>query len=55
MRERCPWTRSILLTAYVSDELEAEAKSRGVDLVIRKPQSLPDLAQILLHLMGEAQ
>lgn len=55
VRERCPWTRSILLTAYVSDELKAEASSRGVDLVLRKPQSLPDLAQILLHLLGEAK
>ena len=55
VRERCPWTRTILLTAYMSEDLDAEAKARGVDLVIRKPQSLPDLAQTVLNLLGAPQ
>jgi CheY-like chemotaxis protein len=50
-RERCPWIRTILLTAYGSPELEAEAKSRGVDAVLRKPKSLPDLAQVVFGLL----
>lgn len=55
LREHCPWTRSILLTAYASDEIDAEARARGVDVVIRKPQSLPDLAQIVLNLLADSR
>lgn len=54
VREHCPWTRTILLTAYGSPEIEAEAKSRGVDAVIRKPKPLPDLAQVVLGLLEQS-
>jgi len=53
VRERCPWARTILLTAYGSPEVEAEARSRGVDAVIRKPKPLPDLAQVVFGLLQE--
>lgn len=55
IRQRCPATRTVLLTAYGSPELEAEAKERGVDAVMRKPQALPDLAQVVLSLVEEAE
>jgi DNA-binding response OmpR family regulator len=51
--QHSPWTRTILLTAYGSPELEAEARSRGADVVLRKPQALPDLAQVIVALMQE--
>jgi DNA-binding NtrC family response regulator len=52
IREHCPSTKTILLTAYGSPELEAEAQSRGVDAVIRKPKPLSDLAQTVLSLLA---
>jgi two-component system response regulator PilR (NtrC family) len=55
IREHCPGTRTILLTAYGSPELEAEAFERGVDAVMRKPQALPDLAQAILGLLEGSQ
>lgn len=51
VREHCPWTKTILLTAYGSPELEEEARRRGVDLVLRKPKPLPDLAQMVFGLL----
>jgi DNA-binding NtrC family response regulator len=53
IRERCPRTRAILLTAYGSSDLEREARDRGVSLMLRKPQPLPDLAQAVLTLLEE--
>jgi DNA-binding response OmpR family regulator len=53
VREHAPWTRTILLTAYGSDELESEALRRGADAVLRKPKPLPDLAQVVFSLVGE--
>jgi ActR/RegA family two-component response regulator len=53
IREHCPWTRTVLLTAYGSPELEAEARSRGVDVVLRKPKPLAELAQVVLALIPE--
>jgi DNA-binding NtrC family response regulator len=51
VREHCPGTKTILLTAYGSPELEEEALRRGVHLVLRKPKPLPDLAQMVLGLL----
>lgn len=51
VREHCPWTKTILLTAYGSPVLEAEARDRGVSLVLRKPQALPELAQAVAALL----
>jgi CheY-like chemotaxis protein len=47
VRERHPQTRTILLTAYSSDEVEREAKARGAALVLSKPQPLAALAEAI--------
>lgn len=51
VREHCPWTRTLLLTAYGSLELEEEALERGVDAMMRKPQSLADIASTVARLL----
>jgi two-component system OmpR family response regulator len=51
VRQRCPRTRIILLTAYGTPEIETEARRLGVDAFIYKPQPLPELAQIVLALL----
>jgi DNA-binding response OmpR family regulator len=52
VRERCPWTRIILLTAYGSPEVEAEALRRGADAFLHKPKPLAEVARILVALAG---
>ncbi|HEX9942274.1 MAG TPA: response regulator [Thermoanaerobaculia bacterium] len=44
VRERYPGTRVILLTAYGSPEIEAEAWRRGVDAFLHKPLPLAEIA-----------
>ncbi len=51
-RERCPWARIIVLTAYGSPEVEKEAYRLGADRFLHKPMPLPDLAQIVFGLLG---
>jgi DNA-binding NtrC family response regulator len=46
-RERSLRTKMILLTAYGSPDVEAEALRRGAFTVLRKPIPLPDIAQVL--------
>jgi len=46
-------TRVIMLSAYVSPEVEEEAFRLGADAVLRKPQPLADLAKLAFGLMGE--
>jgi len=53
IQEHCPRTRAILLTAYGSPDLDREARKWGADLVLSKPQPLPDLAQLLMGLLAE--
>jgi two-component system, cell cycle sensor histidine kinase and response regulator CckA len=48
-------TSVIVLSAYISPELEAEAWALGADGVLSKPQSLPELARLALGLMGSAK
>jgi CheY-like chemotaxis protein len=52
IRRRHHATSVIVLSAYVSDEVEDEARSLGADSVLRKPQPLPDLAHLAFILMG---
>ena len=52
IRRRDRDTRVILLSAYVSPDVEQEAHALGVDSVLRKPQPLPDLAHLASVLMG---
>jgi DNA-binding response OmpR family regulator len=51
IRQRCPNTRTILLTAYGSREIEAEARRRGVDVVLHKPKPLAEIVQIIFALL----
>jgi len=53
LRRRDHWTSVIVLSAWVSPEVEEEAVRLGVDAVLRKPQPLADLAQLVLALMGD--
>jgi two-component system nitrogen regulation response regulator GlnG len=52
VRERCPWMKTILLTAYGSPELEVEAKKRGATLLLRKPKPLSELAELVTGILG---
>jgi len=54
-KERHPRTRTILLTAHLSKDVETEARALGVDLVLRKPIPLKDLGQRLLKLMSDSE
>ena len=51
-RERCPWARLVVLTAYGSPEVEDEAYRLGADRFLHKPMPLPELAQIVFGLLG---
>ena len=51
-RARCPTARIIVLTAYGSAALQAEAMARGADAFLHKPNPLPDIAQVLVSLTG---
>jgi len=50
IRKRDDKTSVIVLSAYVSPEMEEEAHRSGADAVLRKPQRLPDLAQLAFAL-----
>lgn len=51
VEEHCPETRTLLLTAYGSPDVTREARARGADVVLSKPQPLPDMAQVVLSLI----
>jgi len=51
IRRRDHGTSVIVLSAYVSADMEEEARSLGAAAVLRKPQSLPDLAHLALTVM----
>ena len=51
LRARCPNTAALLLTAYGSRTIEAEARRRGADLVLQKPTPLPSLANDVARLL----
>ena len=50
IREVQPWVRSILLSAYTTDDVERAAKERGADVVLRKPVALPELGHLVQSL-----
>jgi len=54
IRAQSPRTRIILLTAYGSREIEAEALRRGADAFLHKPKPLSEVAQIASGLMNGA-
>lgn len=52
---RCrPETRIIVLTAYGTPAVEAEARRHGADAFVKKPQSLAELAKLVNVLTGAA-
>lgn len=52
VRDRCPSARTVLLTAYGSPTIEREARRRGVDVVLLKPQPLSEIALIVDGLLA---
>lgn len=52
VRRSCPATRTILLTAYGSSEVELEARRRGVDILLHKPQPLSAIASVIDSLLA---
>ncbi|MCI0490267.1 MAG: response regulator [Blastocatellia bacterium] len=52
LRELSPETRTILLTAYGSVEIEQEARRRGVDIFLHKPKPLHEMAQVVSDLLA---
>jgi ActR/RegA family two-component response regulator len=53
VRERCPETRVVILTAYGSPAAEKEARLRGVDAFIHKPKPLAEVARVIEQLVGD--
>jgi DNA-binding response OmpR family regulator len=55
LRERCPWTRVVVLTAFGSPELEREVRRRGADVFMEKPVPLSELARVAFELVEQRQ
>lgn len=53
-RECSPETCIVVLTAYGTPTVEAEARARGADAFVKKPQPLAELAQLVYALTGTA-
>ena len=54
-KRRSPATRTIILTAYKSPEVDSEARRFGVDRVLSKPLPLEEVTQAVLDLAQGAQ
>jgi DNA-binding response OmpR family regulator len=52
VRREAPGTRIALLTAFGSPEIEAEARSRGVDAILHKPQPLSEISRVVSGLLA---
>lgn len=52
LRSQSPSTRVILLTAFGTPAVEHEAKRRGAEAFLHKPQPLPELARLAGELLG---
>jgi DNA-binding response OmpR family regulator len=53
IRRLSPCTRILVLSAYVDEDAEVEARRRGADAVLRKPQPLAAVARVGRLLMGQ--
>jgi len=51
-RRHSPSTRTILLSAYGSPQVEREARRRGADAFLPKPQPLAEVARLVRELLG---
>jgi DNA-binding response OmpR family regulator len=47
IRRDSPTTRTILLTAYRTPEIDEQASAAGADVILQKPRRLPELAQVV--------
>ena len=52
LRTKSPATHVILLTAFGTPAVEREARRRGAQAVLLKPQPLPELARVADQLLG---
>ena len=52
LRTQSPATHVILLTAFGTPAVEHEARRRGADAFLHKPQPLPDIARVAEQLLG---
>jgi len=55
VRRDFPETRTLLLTAYGSSQVEEEARRMGVDAVLHKPQPLAELVKIVFGLVAPSR
>lgn len=49
VRERCPRTRVVVLTAYGSQEIQGEARRRGVDAFLHKSTPFAEVALVAMR------
>jgi DNA-binding NtrC family response regulator len=54
VRECCPQTKVMVLTAYGDAAMEAEATRRGAHAFLHKSMPLRDIAQVAMELLGQA-
>jgi len=52
VRAMSPWVPVIVMSAHISPEVEEEARRLGADAVLRKPQPLAEVAQLIDRLTG---
>jgi CheY-like chemotaxis protein len=52
IRRGSPGAAIVVLSAYVDDDAEREARRRGADAVLRKPHPLPGVARVAFDLIG---
>ncbi len=52
IKERYPKTFVVVLTAFNSSEIEAEARKRGAHAFMSKPKPLSDVAQVVYGLVA---
>jgi two-component system response regulator (stage 0 sporulation protein F) len=52
VREKSPGTKILLLTAYGSQEIQAEASRRGVDAFLQKPKPLSEVANVVSSMLA---
>jgi len=52
VRECCPRTRVVVVTAYGTRDIEDEALRRGADAFLHKSTPLPELARVVREMLG---
>lgn len=54
IRRTSPGAAIVILSGYVDEDSEREARRRGADIVLRKPHPLPGVARAAFRLIGES-